>query len=76
MISIPKIRFFLSDDATIELAARGMLYAESSEQVCLAFVAKEDDSDITIFGNVQQRTLEVVYDIGGGKIRLGSNGCK
>ncbi|MCI21757.1 protein ASPARTIC PROTEASE IN GUARD CELL 2-like, partial [Trifolium medium] len=59
-----------------ELAALGILYAESSEQVCLAFAANEDDSDITIFGNVQQRTLKVVYDVGGGKIGFGSNGCK
>jgi len=48
----------------------------SAKQVCLAFAANGDDSDITIFGNVQQRTLEVVYDLGGGKIGFGAGGCK
>ncbi|XP_045822290.1 aspartyl protease family protein At5g10770-like [Trifolium pratense] len=76
MISIPKIRFFFRGGVAVELAALGILYAESLDQVCLAFAANEDDSDITIFGNVQQRTLKVVYDVGGGKIGFGSNGCK
>jgi hypothetical protein len=76
MISIPKIRFFFGGGVTVELAALEILYVESSEQVCLAFASNEDDSDISIFGNVQQRTLEVVYDVGGGKIGFGSNGCK
>lgn len=34
----------------------------SLKHVCLAFAA---NGDVTIFGYVQQRTLEVVYDVGG-----------
>jgi hypothetical protein len=74
LISIPKIRFFFDGGVTVELGPLGILYLESSKQVCLAFAANEDDSDITIFGNVQQRTLEVVYDVGRGMIGFRSNG--
>jgi len=76
IVSIPKISFFLGGGVTVEIAAPGILYVASLKQACLAFSPNGDDSDITIFGNVQQRTLEVVYDVGGGKIGFGSNGCK
>ena len=75
-VSIPKISFFLGGGVTVEIAAQGILYVASLKQACLAFAPNGDDSDITIFGNVQQRTLEVVYDVGGGKIGFGSNGCE
>ncbi|KAK2441108.1 aspartyl protease family protein [Trifolium repens] len=76
VVSIPKISFFLASGTTVEIAAPGILYVASLKQVCLAFAPNGDDSDITIFGNVQQRTLEVVYDVGSGKIGFASNGCK
>lgn len=76
IVSIPKISFFLGGGVTVEIAAPGILYVASLKQACLAFAPNGDDSDITIFGNVQQRTLEVVYDVGGGKIGFGPNGCK
>ncbi|CAJ2639859.1 unnamed protein product [Trifolium pratense] len=75
-VSIPTISFFLGSGVTVEIAAPGILYVVSLKQVCLAFAPNGDDSDITIFGNVQQRTLEVVYDVGSGKIGFASNGCK
>ncbi|CAJ1964047.1 unnamed protein product [Sphenostylis stenocarpa] len=76
VISIPKISFVFGGPATVELQAQGILYVASIKQVCLAFAPNGDDSDVTIFGNVQQRTLEVVYDVGGGRIGFGAGGCK
>ena len=75
-VVIPKISFVFGGGVIVELGAHGVLFTVSSSQVCLAFAANGDDSDITIFGNVQQKTLEVVYDVGGGKIGFRSNGCK
>ncbi|CAI8596647.1 unnamed protein product [Vicia faba] len=75
-LSIPQINFVLGGGVTVELVVPGILYTVSSKQVCLAFAANRADTDLTIFGNVQQRTLEVVYDVGGGRIGFGSNGCK
>ncbi|XP_058782244.1 aspartyl protease family protein At5g10770-like [Vicia villosa] len=74
-VIIPEISFFFAGGVTVELPILGIIYVEQ-KQFCLAFAANDHDSDITIFGNVQQKTLEVVYDIGGGRIGFGSNGCK
>lgn len=74
--SIPKIDFSFAGGVTVALPPQGILYVASAKQVCLAFAANGDDSDITIFGNVQQRTLEVVYDVGGGRIGFAAGGCK
>ncbi|XP_058788126.1 aspartyl protease family protein At5g10770-like [Vicia villosa] len=76
VVSIPKVNFLLGGGVTVELVGSGILYVVSLKQVCLAFAANGADSDLTIFGNVQQRTLEVVYDVGGGRIGFGSNGCE
>jgi len=73
---IPKINFVFGGSATVDLPPQGILYVASKKQVCLAFAANGDDSDVTIFGNVQQKTLEVVYDLGAGKIGFGAGGCK
>ncbi|KAL5077449.1 hypothetical protein RYX36_016433 [Vicia faba] len=75
-LSIPQINFVLAGGVTVELVVPGILYTISSKQVCLAFAANRADTDLTVFGNVQQKTLEVVYDVGGGRIGFGSNGCK
>ncbi|MQL05528.1 hypothetical protein EI015_25995, partial [Escherichia coli] len=76
VVVIPKISFLFGGGVTVELASAGVLYVKSAKQVCLGFAANEDDSDITIFGNVQQKTLEVVYDVGGGRVGFGAGGCK
>ncbi|KAK7305166.1 hypothetical protein VNO77_43066 [Canavalia gladiata] len=75
-VSVPKISFEFAGSVTVELPSSGIFYVASKKQVCLAFAANGDDSDVTIFGNVQQRTLEVVYDLGGGKIGFAPDGCK
>ncbi|XP_061363908.1 aspartyl protease family protein At5g10770-like [Gastrolobium bilobum] len=76
VVSIPKIKFEFGGGVTVELAAAGILYVGSEKQVCLAFAPNSDDSDVTIFGNVQQKTLQVVYDVGGGRVGFGVGGCK
>ncbi|KAE9598496.1 hypothetical protein Lal_00027041 [Lupinus albus] len=76
VFAIPKISFLFGGGVTVDLAAAGVLYVGSVKQVCLAFAANGDDSDTTIFGNVQQKTLQVVYDAGGGKVGFGTGGCK
>ncbi|KAF3446151.1 hypothetical protein FNV43_RR11330 [Rhamnella rubrinervis] len=74
-IKIPKISFFFGSGTTVDLDFQGIMYAGSASQVCLAFAANGDDTDVTIFGNVQQKRLEVVYDVGGGRIGFGSAAC-
>ncbi|KAL5559618.1 hypothetical protein UlMin_035829 [Ulmus minor] len=74
-VTIPKISFLFGGGTTVDIDSTGILFASSSSQVCLAFAPNGDDSDVAIFGNVQQKGFEVVYDIGGGKIGFGTGGC-
>ncbi|KAL5542996.1 hypothetical protein UlMin_010706 [Ulmus minor] len=74
-ITIPKISFIFGGGTTVDIDPIGILYVFSSSRVCLAFAPNKNDSDVAIFGNVQQKGFEVVYDIGGGKIGFGIAGC-
>ncbi|WOG90029.1 hypothetical protein DCAR_0209270 [Daucus carota subsp. sativus] len=74
-VNTPKISIEFGGNQKIELAMTGVLYAVSSSQMCLAFAANSDTSFPTILGNVQQKTMQVVYDLAGGKLGFGPNGC-
>ncbi|XP_008220628.1 PREDICTED: aspartyl protease family protein At5g10770-like [Prunus mume] len=73
--SYPEIAFVFGDGLTVDLDATGILVLISPSQVCLAFAGNMDDSDFGIIGNVQQKRLEVVYDVVGGKVGFGPAGC-
>nr|GEX80965.1 aspartyl protease family protein At5g10770-like [Tanacetum cinerariifolium] len=72
-ITIPKISMLWSGNTMLDLAPQGVFIVNGISQVCFAFAANEDDSDIGIFGNVQQKTLQVVYDVNAGKLQLGED---
>lgn len=74
-VSYPTIAFVFSRGLTVDLDATGVFYVASASQVCLAFAGNSDDSDIAIFGNVQQKRLQVVYDVAGGKVGFAPAGC-
>ncbi|CAH8270713.1 unnamed protein product [Arabidopsis lyrata] len=74
-VTIPKVAFSFSGGAVVELGSKGIFYAFKISQVCLAFAGNSDDSNAAIFGNVQQQTLEVVYDGAGGRVGFAPNGC-
>jgi hypothetical protein len=74
-VSIPTVSFVFGGNVEVPLDAQGILYAVKASQVCLAFAGNTAASDVGIFGNVQQQTLDVVYDIAGGKLGFGSGGC-
>ena len=46
-----------------------------NSQGCLAFASNSDPSDLGVFGNVQQKTFNVVYDIPNGEIGFGPEAC-
>ncbi|KAI5354072.1 hypothetical protein L3X38_006967 [Prunus dulcis] len=74
-VSYPKIAFMFGDGLTVDSDATGIFYVVSSSQVCLAFAGNKDDSDIGIIGNVQQKRLEVVYDVAGQKVGFAPASC-
>ncbi|KAF8023300.1 hypothetical protein BT93_F0715 [Corymbia citriodora subsp. variegata] len=74
-ITVPSIIFSFAGGVDVDLDPNGIFYSEKASQVCLAFVANRADSDLVIYGNVQQKTFEVVYDVAGRKLGFGPNGC-
>ncbi|XP_019180470.1 PREDICTED: aspartyl protease family protein At5g10770-like [Ipomoea nil] len=76
--TIPKISFtFGGNNAVVDLDPTGVMTPldETGSLVCLAFFGNNDDGEVGIFGNLQQQTLEVVYDVAGGKLGFASGGC-
>ncbi|XAR71473.1 Nepenthesin [Bertholletia excelsa] len=73
-VSIPKISFIFAPAVEVPIAPQGILYGSLS-QLCLAFAGNGDASDPGIFGNIQQQTLEVAYDVAGGSLGFGPGGC-
>lgn len=73
-VPLPKISFLFSGDVMVDMDQLGILFGENLSQMCLAFSGANDFRS-GIFGNVQQKTLEVVYDVAGGRIGFGAGGC-
>jgi hypothetical protein len=73
-VLVPSIAF-LFGGVSVDLDHAGVFYMLSSSQACLGFTGNSNASDIVIIGNTQQKRLEVVYDVAGGRIGFGSNGC-
>ncbi|XP_058202139.1 aspartyl protease family protein At5g10770-like isoform X2 [Rhododendron vialii] len=74
-VVVPKISFLFAGDIEVPIELVGILYKVGPSRFCLAFAGNSDASDAGIFGNVQQQTLDVVYDVAGGKLGFGSGGC-
>lgn len=74
-VTIPKISILFSGNTKVDLAFLGVLVAVSQSQVCLAFAGNDADTDMGIYGNVQQQTFEVAYDVVAGKLGFGPGGC-
>ncbi|PKI37130.1 hypothetical protein CRG98_042465 [Punica granatum] len=74
-VFIPEVGFSFSGAVEVNLDRTGTMYTASTSQVCLAFAANSDDTDVLIYGNVQQQTFEVVYDVGAMKLGFAPKGC-
>lgn len=59
----------------VDVGLRGTLFELDTSHVCLAFAGNDNDDDVAIFGNHQQRTLQIVYDRAGGRVGFAPNGC-
>lgn len=74
-VNIPKVTISFSGGIDVLISAQGTLYVTSPSQVCLAFTATTADTDVLIFGNTQQKTLDVVYDVPRSRLGFASGGC-
>ncbi|CAN6253460.1 unnamed protein product [Urochloa humidicola] len=69
-VTIPSVALVFYGGAVVNLVFNGiMLYN------CLAFAGNIDDSSLGIIGNVQQRTFEVLYDVGGSSVGFRAGAC-
>ncbi|KAL7150654.1 hypothetical protein ABFS83_05G128500 [Erythranthe nasuta] len=75
-VTVPTVSFTFGGNVRVDLDPSGIIVAVGGSRVCLAFVGNSDDGDVGIFGNSQQKTMEVVYDVAGGNLGFGPAGCK
>ncbi|RLN12784.1 protein ASPARTIC PROTEASE IN GUARD CELL 1-like [Panicum miliaceum] len=69
-VKVPSVSLVFERGATVELDPSGIML-----RGCLAFASAGDDGAPGIIGNVQQRTLEVLYDVGGGAVGFRRGAC-
>ncbi|KAJ4707733.1 Aspartyl protease family protein [Melia azedarach] len=74
-VKVPIISFFFGGGIEVIIDVSGILYVNKVSQVCLAVAGNSDANDVAIFGNVQQKTMEVVYDVAGGRVGFAPMGC-
>ncbi|TVU13085.1 hypothetical protein EJB05_46761, partial [Eragrostis curvula] len=69
-VKVPSVALVFDRGATVELDRSGIIL-----NGCLAFASNGDEASFGIIGNVQQRTFEVLYDIGGGAVGFRPGAC-
>lgn len=74
-VTVPKIVMQFRGGANINVDFSGIMVGVGSSKACLAFAGNSDASDVTIIGNKQQQTFEVIYDVGNARVGFGDGGC-
>uniref|UniRef100_A0A0E0JL08 Peptidase A1 domain-containing protein n=1 Tax=Oryza punctata TaxID=4537 RepID=A0A0E0JL08_ORYPU len=69
-IRIPSVALVFSGGAVVDLDENGIIFDS-----CLAFAPTRDEKTFGTIGNVQQRTFEVLYDVGGGVFGFRAGAC-
>ncbi|XP_058113115.1 aspartyl protease family protein At5g10770-like isoform X2 [Magnolia sinica] len=73
---VPKVVLRFEGDVDVNAGYSGTIRQLSETVGCLAFAANDDNGDFTIIGNSQQLTLDVVYDVAGGRLGFGPGDCR
>ncbi|PUZ50769.1 hypothetical protein GQ55_6G086300 [Panicum hallii var. hallii] len=68
--SVPPVSLVFAGGAVVNLDVDGIMLGN-----CLAFTATKDDNSGSIIGNVQQRTFEVLYDVGQSTVGFRAGAC-
>ncbi|GER41532.1 eukaryotic aspartyl protease family protein [Striga asiatica] len=71
----PSMSFTFQNNVQVDLDASNTFYAVNESLICLAFAGNTDPTDFTIFGNWQQKTFELVYDVAGGRLGFRRGMC-
>ncbi|CAD6340489.1 unnamed protein product [Miscanthus lutarioriparius] len=70
LVMVPRIALLFDGNAVVALDRQGILFHD-----CLAFTSNSDDRMPGILGNVQQQTMEVLYNVGGGSVGFRRGAC-
>ncbi|XVE97301.1 hypothetical protein REPUB_Repub03eG0007900 [Reevesia pubescens] len=76
VIKTPAVSMVFGGGVEVGIDFSGVLYMINASQGCLAFAKNTDATDVAIFGNVQQKTYEVVYDDVKGRVGFAPAGCR
>jgi hypothetical protein len=77
-IVIPAVSLIFSDGAIFDLNFYGiMIFPDQTQPAvgCLAFVGSPAGMPFSVIGNTQQRSTEVIYNVGGQRIGFVPNSC-
>lgn len=82
VVTAPRVALEFGGGARIDVDASGILLVFPAEDgsgqsltlACLAFLPT-NSAGLVIVGNMQQRAYNVVFDVDGGRIGFGPNGC-
>ncbi|KAJ1259881.1 hypothetical protein BS78_10G189800 [Paspalum vaginatum] len=74
-VALPPVSLVFQGGACLDVDASGILYLADVSQACLAFAANDDDTDVAIVGNTQQKTYSVLYDLGKKAVGFAPGAC-
>ncbi|KAJ4799192.1 Eukaryotic aspartyl protease family protein [Rhynchospora pubera] len=74
-VTIPSVSVQFLNNVSLELDPNGIFYVIDISQVCLAFAGNSNPRDLGIYGNVQQRTFNVIYDVPNEEIGFNPEAC-
>ncbi|XP_031499533.1 aspartyl protease family protein At5g10770-like [Nymphaea colorata] len=74
-IEYPYITFHFQGGTDLVLDAFNIFYIASASQICLAFAANSNETDVNIIANIQQRKTLIVHDIPNSRIGFQQNAC-
>ncbi|XVF18541.1 hypothetical protein REPUB_Repub11eG0031200 [Reevesia pubescens] len=74
-VVMPTISLYFDGGVEMPIDATGILYFNKISQACLAFAKNNDDNDVMIVGNFQQKGYEVVFDDANGRVGFAPGRC-
>ncbi|CAL5048647.1 unnamed protein product [Urochloa decumbens] len=74
-IALPAVSLVFGGGACLDVDASGILYIADVSQACLGFAPNDDDTEVAIVGNTQQKTYAVLYDLGKKVVGFAPGAC-
>ncbi|PIM97292.1 Aspartyl protease [Handroanthus impetiginosus] len=72
---VPPVQIVFQGGAELNLAAKNVIIEVEKGTTCLSFADNSNLKDVSIIGNQQQQTFEVVYDLASSRIGFAAGGC-